>query len=81
MITRRTWTSLAATVIAFALCLGYRNDRPAAYQPMVDVAVAWHLSEDEPNPYEEWLAIGEICAGLAGISLLLDFIIKRHREK
>ncbi len=79
MISQRTWVLLAATVIAFGVCVWYWNERPAAYK--LEGGVTWDFSELGPTPYDQWIVVGEISSAAFVLSLLGDFVVMRRKSK
>jgi hypothetical protein len=79
MISRRTWSLFAATVIAFLAALIYWNWRPAP--PDLSNLAVWDLDDFVgPKPYQEWFAVGVLCAIISSISVLADFIMRRRKR-
>lgn len=77
MISRRTWSLFAATAIAFLAAVIYWH-----WQPVPPDMGGWISLEEivGPKPYEEWFAVGVLCAIVSGISVFADFITGRRKR-
>ncbi len=80
MIRVRTWTWLAATVIAFAVAFVYWEGHAPSSNSASPV-VGWDLSEIGPSAHDSWFLAGEICSAIFVASLLLDVWTGYRRRK
>jgi hypothetical protein len=74
MISRCTWVLLAA--VAFVFINSYLSWPPK----LAPGSVGWDYSQLPPQPHEQWLMIGILCAVALSVSFLIDLIRKRRSE-
>jgi hypothetical protein len=82
MIRTRTWSFLAATVIALAASF---FDWPQAPEQLIGRdtdTIAWDLVTDRATPaHEMWFVLATLCLTCFAVSLLADFIRKANRNQ